>query len=112
MEGPQEARTSVRDSRNALAAPPSVVEERLQALSARLLRQAGASAKAQDLLKSSSTESPAVAFERAAIALSSGQEEIARKVMDSGPFAAETHTGPGPADRSGATHAAGLAGPC
>ena len=67
------------------AAAPPVVADRLAALQARLLRLGGSAEHAQRSLRNASRHSAPVAFELAAAALTLGDHDLARKLVDEFP---------------------------
>ena len=76
----QLATETVLSARSDLGAPaPPIVADRLIALHSRLLRLGGSAEQAQRLLGNSSSQAPAVAFERSATALTLGDVDLARK---------------------------------
>jgi LuxR family maltose regulon positive regulatory protein len=78
--------TSALSSGSQLGAPPPfVVDERLRALQARLLRFRGAYAEAARVCAHVYPDSEILRFERVALALSTGHPDQARKMMDAAP---------------------------
>lgn len=75
------------------AAAPPVVADRLAALQARLLRLGGSAEAAQRSLRHASPHSAAVLFELAAAALTLGDVDLARKLVDAFPRSSDA---PGP----------------
>jgi LuxR family maltose regulon positive regulatory protein len=69
--------------------PPPIVDERLRALEIHLLRRRGHLAEASRVSERISVDSEILRFERVALALSAGQHDIARKLMDSAPSRAD-----------------------
>lgn len=65
--------------------PPPIVDERIRALEVRLLRLRGFYTEAQRVSERPYRDSEILGFERVALALSSGQPDRARKLMDSIP---------------------------
>jgi LuxR family maltose regulon positive regulatory protein len=81
-----EAMTTVLSARSDLGAPPPpVVADRLLALKARLLRLGGSPEQSQRALRSGSSDSVVLAFERTAAALTLGDDELARKLIETLP---------------------------
>jgi LuxR family maltose regulon positive regulatory protein len=64
------------------APPPPIVTDRLVALHGRLLRLSGSAEQAQRSLRNATTHSAAVEFELAAAALTLGDTDLARKLVD------------------------------
>ena len=64
------------------AAPPPIVADRLVALHGRLLRLGGSAEQAQRSLRNATAHPAAVTFELAASALTLGDTELARKLVD------------------------------
>jgi LuxR family maltose regulon positive regulatory protein len=62
--------------------PPSIVDERLRALEVRLLRLRGSHAEASRVSERGVRDWEILRFERVALALTNGQPDIARKLMD------------------------------
>ncbi len=82
----KEAMTTVLSARNDLGAPPPpVVADRLLALQSRLLRLGGSAEQSQRSLRSGSSDSLVLAFERAATALTLGEYDVARKLVEAFP---------------------------
>jgi LuxR family maltose regulon positive regulatory protein len=83
-EGKQEeAMTTVLSARSDLGAPaPPVIARRLLALQSRLLRLGGSPELSQRLLRTGSSDSPVLAFENAAAALTLGDDDLARKLFE------------------------------
>ena len=78
-----EALTCVLSARSDLGAPaPPVVADRLIALQCRLLRLDGTPEQGQRALRSGSSDSAVLRFERAAAALTLGNPNLARKFVD------------------------------
>jgi LuxR family maltose regulon positive regulatory protein len=78
----EEAMTTVLSARSDLGAPaPPVIADRLLALQSRLLRLGGSPGLSQRSLRTVSSDSPALAFECAAAALSLGDDDLARKLV-------------------------------
>ena len=69
--------------------PPPIVDERLRALEVRLLRLRGYLAEASRVSERGDRDSEILRFERVAVALSIGQPDIARKLLDSVPSGTE-----------------------
>jgi len=83
--------TSALSSGGQLGAPPPlVVDEQLRALQARLLRFRGAYGEAARVSAHDYPDSEILRFERVAVALSSGQADQARKIMDAAPVGKDT----------------------
>jgi LuxR family transcriptional regulator, maltose regulon positive regulatory protein len=81
-----EAMATVLSARSDLGAPPPpVVADRLLALKSRLLRLGGSPEEGQRALRVGSSSSVALAFERAATALTLGDYDAARKLVDAFP---------------------------
>jgi LuxR family maltose regulon positive regulatory protein len=79
----EQAMTSVLSGRNDLGAPPPpIVADRLLALQSRLLRLGGSPEQAQRTLGNGPSHSAALAFERAATALTLGDHNLAHKLID------------------------------
>jgi LuxR family maltose regulon positive regulatory protein len=86
-----QALATAHSTRNDLGAPPPpIVADRLLALRARLLRLGGSPDGATRALTSAGTSAPAADVERVAAALTSGDHDQARKVLDSMPGAFAT----------------------
>jgi LuxR family maltose regulon positive regulatory protein len=82
----EEAMTTVLSARSDLGAPPPpVVADRLSALRSRLLRLDGSPEQSQRSLRSESSDSAVLGFERAAAALTLGDHNLARKFVDTFP---------------------------
>ncbi len=82
----EEAMTTVLSPRSDLGSPPPpVVADRLLALKSRLLRLGGSAEQGKRLLRGGSSHSLAVAFERTATALTLGDDDLARKLVDAFP---------------------------
>ncbi len=71
------------------AAPPQIVADRLVVLHARLLRLSGAAEQAQRSLNSANTPAAEVTFELAAAALTLGDADLARKLVDAFPHSSD-----------------------
>jgi LuxR family maltose regulon positive regulatory protein len=85
-EGEGDPKASILSSRSGLGAPPPlVVDERLRALQARLLRFRNDYGEAARVCAQAYPESEILRFERVAIALSAGQPDLARKIMGTAP---------------------------
>ncbi len=69
--------------------PSPIVDERLRALEVHLLRRRGYLAEASRVSERSYVDSEILRFERVALALSAGQLDVARKLMDSTPVRGE-----------------------
>ncbi len=79
----EQALTTVLSARSDLGAPPPpIVSDRLLALHSRLLRLGGSPDQSQRSLRSGSPDSAALAFERAATALTLGDHSLARKLTE------------------------------
>jgi LuxR family maltose regulon positive regulatory protein len=79
----EEAITSVLSTRSDLGAPaPPVIADRLLALQSRLLRLGGSPGLSQRSLRTGSSDSPVLAFEGAAAALTLGDDDLARKLVE------------------------------
>jgi LuxR family maltose regulon positive regulatory protein len=84
----EQAVTTMSTARHTMGAPPPpVVADRLVALRARLLRLGGSSPRAVGTLEAADLDSTSVAFEGAACALTLGQLDQARKILDGLPVA-------------------------
>jgi DNA-binding CsgD family transcriptional regulator len=78
----EEAMTTALSARSDLGAPPPpVIADRLLALQSRLLRLGGSPGLSQRSLRTVSSDSPALAFECAAAALTLGDDDLARKLV-------------------------------
>jgi LuxR family maltose regulon positive regulatory protein len=85
-DGEAEQGTPALSSRDRLGAPPPlIVDERLVALRARLLRFRSAYGEAARVSAQAYPESEILRFERVAVALSMGQPDLARKIMGAPP---------------------------
>jgi LuxR family maltose regulon positive regulatory protein len=79
----EQAMTTALSGRNDLGAPPPpIVADRLLALQSRLLRLGGPPEQAQRTLGNGPSHSAALAFERAATALTLGEHNLAHKLID------------------------------
>jgi LuxR family maltose regulon positive regulatory protein len=79
----EEAMKTVLSARNDLGAPaPPVIADRLLALQSRLLRLGGSPELSQRLLRTGPSDSPVLAFEGAAAALTLGDDGLARKLVE------------------------------
>ncbi len=79
----EEAMTAVLSARSDLGAPaPPVIAGRLLALQSRLLRLGGSPELSQRSLRTGSSDSPVLAFEGAAAALTLGDDDLARKFVE------------------------------
>jgi LuxR family transcriptional regulator, maltose regulon positive regulatory protein len=74
------------------APPPPIVADRLVALQARLLRLGGSADQAQCSLKNAATQNAAVVFEQTAAALTLGDTDLARKLVDAFPGSLDSST--------------------
>ena len=82
----EEAMTTVLSARSDLGAPPPpFVADRLLALKSRLLRLGGSPEQSKRSLRSGSSSSLVLAFERAATALTLGDYDLARKLVGAFP---------------------------
>ena len=80
---PDQAGTTILSTRHDLGAPPpAVVSDRLVALRSRLLRIAGSPDEAWRGLKGAELATPALVYEGTACALTLGQVDQARKILD------------------------------
>jgi LuxR family maltose regulon positive regulatory protein len=82
------------------APPPLVVAQRLRALEARLLRLGGSYREAARVAAGGPSETELLRFEQVAAALSMGQSDRARKIMDTAPADADTSGNPAAAVRT------------
>jgi LuxR family transcriptional regulator, maltose regulon positive regulatory protein len=90
-EGEAQQGTPSLTSRGRLGAPPPlVVDERLRALEARLLRFGRAYGEAARVSAEVYPDSEVLRFERVAVALSTGQPDVARKIMDAAPTSTDS----------------------
>jgi LuxR family maltose regulon positive regulatory protein len=79
----ERALTTVLLARSDLGAPPPpVVADRLLAIQSRLLRLGGSPEQSLRSLRSASSDSAGLAFERAAAALTLGDDDLARKLVE------------------------------
>jgi len=79
----EEAMTTALSARSDLGAPaPPVIADRLLALQSRLLRLGGSPELSQRSLRTGSSDSPALAFEGAAATLTLGDDDLARKLVE------------------------------
>ena len=79
----EEAMMTVLSARNDLGAPaPPVIADRLLALQSRLHRLGGSPELSQQSLRTGSSDSPVLAFEGAAAALTLGDHDLARKLVE------------------------------
>jgi LuxR family maltose regulon positive regulatory protein len=86
-----EAMTTALSNRTDLSAPPPpIVEERLLALRCRLLRLHGSYDEAARVLIGTQPQWPVLHFEHVAVALATGQTDIARKIMGTTPVGASS----------------------
>ncbi len=88
----EEAMTTVLLARDDLGAPaPPAVADRLLALQSRVLRLGGSPELSKRSLRTASPDSLMIAFERAAAALTLGDDDLARKLVET--FSGSTDTG-------------------